>query len=422
MYMDSILEVPELPHVTEVLHQHLELSHYIETYRQSTERVRWVIFVLMVLSVVVLVAQWNTASPSWLLHRLDKLKETVAATKDLPPDKADSTVERLTKGRFKNRAELTEMLDLYRAAVVDRVVLFEIPGIGVTFDINDLGLFSGVAFSLLLLLLVFGLMREYENLYLALFKVRRLHDAKVSLAGAESAANYLYHALAMSQVFSAPPTLAVWRPSPLKRAAPGIVFLLPAAIQLYIIITNYLSLPIAEAYGLSAKIMLPQCILFISVAALAVVAISYSKALDHRWQSAFMHINPSYRHVGGVPWSVWLRLPVRARSFGDHLQRRLAGQTVQRLRVTRDRFNGVIPVENEKNIAGDVITYKEVRDMGRALRNKAEDIAKRECRDYEFLRVNVEFSILHEQLWMVKARFDIRGQFKNDAKDQEDID
>jgi len=421
--MEGILNVPDKLHVSEVLHQHLELSHYIDTYRQATERVRWVIFVLMVLCVVVLVAQWNTAPASWLRHRLDKLVEIDEAVAKSPSGTANATVARLTKGRFQSLKELEASLDQYRSAVFERVVLFEIPGIGVTFDINDLGLFSGVAFSLLLLLLVFALMREYENLYLALFKVRRLHDSNVTLAGAESAANYLYHALAMSQVFAAPPTLAVWRPSALKRSVPSIVFLLPALIQSYIIYTNYNSLDRAIAYGLTKSVMVPQYALLGFVITLAAIAIAYAKACDHRWRSAFLHVNPSFKRVGHVPWSVWLRLPFRAQSFGDHLQRVLSGQLVQRLRVTRDRYNGVIEVEEKDfHVPHGLITYHQLRDMGRLLRKKAEKKAQDACSEYQLLRVNVKSSVLHENAWSVVARYDIRCKFKDQSVEEENAD
>ena len=420
--MNTPFEAPALNQVSEVLHQHLELSHYVETYRQSTERVRWVIFVLMVLSVVVLVAQWNTASASWLRHRLDKLSDVAIATKSLAEPTADKTVLQMTKGRFHTRSQLDDMLTAYRGAVVERVILFEIPGIGVTFDINDLGLFSGVAFSLLLLLLVFALMREYENLYLALFKVRRLHDAQTPPAGGESTANYLYHALAMSQVFGAPPTLAVWRPSLLKRAVPSIVFLLPAAIQGYIIYTNYKTLEIASSYDVPPSVMFPQYILLVSVCVLAAVATAYASASNYRWRSGFLHVNPSYKRVEALPWSVWLRLPFRSKSFGGHLQRRLSAQLVQRLRVTRDRVNGIVRVQHSVEISGKDISYGELQQMCQELRRRAEGIAERDCEEYHFLRANVISSVLHDVTWKVKAEFEVRCKFKDAPNDEESAD
>jgi hypothetical protein len=443
--MQDGIPAPELrdasAQLIEVLHQHLELPHYVETYRQSTERVRWIIFVLMVLSVVVLLMQWNTYKMSWLHYRMSKLAEVADAAKQRPNEddadfarRADLALAASTlKNRFQTSADLAATRDAYRSAVVDRLMLFEVPGIGVTLDINDLGLFSGVAFSLLLLLLVFALMREYENLYMALFKVRHLHDAKmpgvdalnqhIQHVGGDSTANFLYHALAMSQVFSAPPTLAVWRPSLLKRWAPSIVFLFPAVIQSFVIGTNFATLPVAEAYGVPWTAMIPQCVLEITVVALAIVAIIYANACNYRWRSAFLHINPSYKRVEAVPWAVWVRMWFRQSLFGDHLQRRLSGQLVHQLRVEQDRIDDTIEVEEQLEIiikrtikpdddvaiAGD-ISYEELQKMSRGLRDKAnaEAALKYPTGVIKLLHASVTSSVLDGEVWRAKAQFKLR--------------
>ncbi len=83
---------------------------------------------------------------------------------------------------------------------------------GVSIDVNDLGVVGGVALVLLTSILVFCVMREHENLYLALYKVRRLCDVPdQDHTHGESAANLLYHRLVMGQVLSSPPTLAQWK-------------------------------------------------------------------------------------------------------------------------------------------------------------------------------------------------------------------
>ena len=443
--MNDEIKAPELREAShelvEVLHQHLELPHYVETYRQSTERVRWVVFVLMVLSVVVLLMQWNTWKMSWLHYRMSKLVSVADAAKQLPDEsdaafahRADRAVASSTlKDRFRTNADLVATRDAYRSAVVERLMLFEIPGIGVTLDINDLGLFSGLAFSLLLLLLVFALMREYENLYMALFKVRHLHDMNLPGAddvnqhiqhvGGDSIANFLYHALAMSQVFSAPPTLAVWRPSLLKRWAPNFVFLFPAAIQSFVIYTNFATLDIAEAYGVPWTVMVPQCILEISVVALASVAIIYANACNYRWRSAFLHINPSYKRVQALPWAVWVRMWFRKRLFGDHLQRRLSGQLVHQLRVEHDRIDDTFEVENHLEITGKTmikpdddaavggdISYDELQRMSRGLRDKAQTEGERRypTEVVKLLHAAVTSSVLDGAVWRAKAQFRIR--------------
>jgi len=209
--MNDFSEPAEVETASERLHEHLELSHYVEVFRNSAERVRRIIFVIMAFSIVMIVAQWNTTCTSWVPRRWNRLNDLAyEAARAKTPVAAAKIVSDGTGGRFRDLEDLKEFLSEYRRLRVERVFLLEIPGVGVTFDVNDLGNFCGAAYLMLLVILVYALMREHENLYLALFKVRRLHDRRDGKPGGESTANYLYHSLAMSQVLNAPPTLAQW--------------------------------------------------------------------------------------------------------------------------------------------------------------------------------------------------------------------
>jgi hypothetical protein len=241
--------------------------------------------------------------------------------------------------------------------------------------------------------------------------------------GGDSMANFLYHALAMSQVFSAPPTLAAWRPSLLKRWAPSFVFLFPAVIQSFVILTNFATLDIAAAYGVPWTVMLPQCVLEISVVALAFIAITYANACNYRWRSAFLHINPSYKRVEAVPWAVWVRMWFRKNLFGDYLQRRLSGQLVHQLRVEHDRIDDTFEVENHFEITrkttikpgddtpidGD-ISYDELQRMSRELRDKAktEGESRYPTEVVKLLHAAVTSSVLDGAVWRARAQFRIR--------------
>ena len=297
----DLFDPPQTELVSESLYEHLELAHYVEIFRGSADRVRYVIFVIIVFSIVILVAQWNTTDLSWVPQRYRKLNELYDAVRRMPEPAADERVRKQTRARFLSRDDLKENLSEYRKLRVEHVFLVQMPGMGATFDINDLGLFSGITYVLLLLLLLFSLMREHENLYLALFKVRRLHDRPGTIADGESTANYLYHSLAMSQVLSSPPTLAQWRPSSFKIAILNVVFIVPAAVQAYIIYVNYQTLPIAQSYGASTSVMFPQYVLFILVVIMGALAITYADACNKRWKSAFLHVNPALARVAPLP-------------------------------------------------------------------------------------------------------------------------
>ncbi|HXA17329.1 MAG TPA: hypothetical protein VN380_10070 [Thermoanaerobaculia bacterium] len=405
--MANILKTPESGDLAEAISEHLELAHYVDIYRRSAERVRYVVFVMMVLSIIVLIAQWNTDEQSWRQKRYNRFVEIYNRVANMKPVSADQEVQNSTRSRYKSRDELRDTLADYRRLGVENVYIVGIPGLGATFDVNDLGVFSGIAFVALLALLAFSVMREYENLYLALFKVRHLHDAGAGEEGGASTANYLYHALAMSQVFSAPPTLAVWSQSWLKRNVPNIVFFIPTLVQFYIIYTNYKTLEVLQLYKRLANAeMMPQYILGILIVFLGAFATVYAEACNYRWRSAFIHVNPAFRRVDPMPWIAWVRLkPLRGRRFGDYLERHLRAQAVQRLKLATDTINDVIELAHTVEIDKDSISYLDVGDMCGELKRQAFEIADRECEKYHFVRNEVVSSILDGRLWQVKARF-----------------
>src|SRR3954470_23866376 len=151
---------------------------------------------------------------------------------------------------------MQDLLAEYSKLRLERELFPHIPILGITFDVNDLGLFCGMAYVLLLLLLLFSLMREHEHLHLALFKVRRLHDDSRNRGGGESRANYLYHALAMSQVLNSPPTLASWKPSRFKTVTLSLIFFLPVAMELFIVVVDWSTLrEVSKSLDIKASII-----------------------------------------------------------------------------------------------------------------------------------------------------------------------
>jgi hypothetical protein len=405
--MADIAKLPESEDLAEAISEHLELAHYVDIYRRSAERVRYIVFVIVVLSIIVLIAQWNTDDESWRQKRYNKLVEIHNRVAPMPPAAADQSVQKLTDGRYKSRDELHDTLADYRRLGVENVYIVGIPGLGATFDINDLGIFSGIAFSSLLALLAFSVMREYENLYLALFKVRHLHDAGAGEAGGASTANYLYHALAMSQVFSAPPTLAVWHQSYLKRNVPNIVFFIPAFVQSYIVYTNYRTLRVLHFYQrLASKEMFPQYALAILIVLLGILSAIYAEACNYRWRSAFLHVNPAFRRVAPMPWAAWVRLkPLRGRRFGDYLERHLRAQSVQRLKLATDVINKAFEISHTMEIAQEIISYDDISEMSGELKRQATEHADEVCDKYHFVRSEVTSSVLDGKYWQVKAKF-----------------
>jgi hypothetical protein len=355
-----------------------------------------------------LVAQWNTTDEGWVARRYRALASWDASVKNIPEPGADKLVVQKTAGRFHSRDELEMWLDAYGHQRVERVFLVEIPGLGVTFDINDLGNFCGVAYFLLMLILLFSIMREHENLYLALFKVRRLHDHAARKTDGESTANYLYHSLAMSQVLSSPPTLAQWKPSAFKRAILHAIFFTPAFVQGYIIYINARTVGVAKAYGSTALVMMPQYILFLINLALGIATFFYARSCNGRWKSAFLYINPSLRYVQQQPWRMWLRFPNAAPR--SRVQRHLWNRVVERLRFEEPAADNIARVTNSRRMSGEEITYDDIRDMCLDLELIAKEAAKSAYDAFDIISGEVTLSVVEDGLWTVEATFGIRAK------------
>jgi hypothetical protein len=288
------LEPPDAPELHESIAEHLELSHYISIFSTSAGRVRYVIFILVVFSIIVFVAQWNTTNSSWMMKRYEKLNCLYDTTTGEKETAFNERIYKETGKSFRTRRELGDFLREYDKEIA-RVFVPEIPGLGTRFDVNDLGLFSGIAFVFLLVLLWFSLSREYENLRIALRKVYALHDEAGAHVSPDSGANFLYHALAMTEVFSSPPTLAQPFPSSMKRIGLSLVFVIPFAVQAYVVWVNYQTEGVPEAYGASAAMAL-QFVLLLAVAVLCATAIAYEVKSNERWVDTFGYINRSFEY------------------------------------------------------------------------------------------------------------------------------
>lgn len=392
--MESFGRHSEIP-PSETFYEHFELSHYIDTFRVSAERVRRLVFIIAVFSVVMSTALWNSTPASWMgARRLEHYR----ALRQLTP--AQLAIE--THGRL-DHAELENRIREYSRLRTEKVFLPQIPGVGVVFDINDLGNFCGLAYFLLLALLFFSVIREHEHLYLSLFKVRRLHDEKRGGTSGESQANYLYHALAMSQVLCMPPTLAQWKPSRLQRlAVPYIIFTFPIVVELAIFFFDWSTAP-----GEHPLIMIPEGIFMLLNLACCFMCYRYSLDFNHMWAGAFRHINPSYEYVERR--SLLRVFHFRRSSSQAHMERRLRAQAVAALNVDAQP-DTLLPLASQAFIADKVISNTEIERMCAELERQAEAVGT-------IVDCNVNLSKLtlapeesrERNSWEVQAVFTLRA-------------
>lgn len=299
--------------------QQLELSEYIAAFKSSSDRARYVIYVNAIVSLLILICTWNTMPWSWAQKRITTAERGLR-------ESLSREFDRLHGGKVTVKApEVPATREAYIGEKVreDRAVEFretglegiqfvQIPLVGAHIDVNDLGLLGGVTLLVLTMLLGFSMVRQHENLYLALFKIRRLceRDPQGHHDG-ESMANFLYHALAMGQVLNHPPTLARWSHGYRNRIVGLVrwaVLCLPALVQAVVFGYNLRTFYIARtAWSTMAYFRMgAQAVLLLLIVFGCVLSSLYSRACNYRWRAAFDLVNPGLAHVESRPLLEWL--------------------------------------------------------------------------------------------------------------------
>lgn len=211
------------------------IKQYIEASAKSADRVRFVLFIMVTASVLTYVAVWNARETSWSTTRLavaaDAQKFYDENGRLIPLNNDDAvrravwskflSIEKLnqksptdqneywdsrtqayksaklfadgTRHSFADLEHLQKHVDYLERTRVEKVLNINVPFFGIVFDINDLGIFAGITFVIILILFRFSLLRELRNLRLVFTNTRTLEHLRLS-----------YDILAMQQVLTTP--------------------------------------------------------------------------------------------------------------------------------------------------------------------------------------------------------------------------
>jgi hypothetical protein len=280
----------------------------------------------------------------------------------------------------------------YLRQFVGRAVMPSSPIPGVSMDVNDLGLVGGIALVLLTLVMLFCLLREHENLQLALYKVRQLcmEDGE-GYARGDSRANLLYHALAMGQVLASPPTLARWRRRGILRHF-GLIYFTPVGVQLWVFANNWHTRNVGAQYGVDVNSSLwLQAVLLIVISLLSLSALLTSRAMAKRWKRAFYRVNPARRVAPQPTLLQWMKIPDvlrRMRSphnqqpWREKLRSRLVTSLIDALTITDARGKGTISIQHRVQIPTNRIQKADAQRMLDALFKAGETDAQKWCADH----------------------------------------
>lgn len=257
----------------------------LEGASDSASRCRIVSYALVTASVLAFMAFWNSVSWSWVSERQKALTAAVDGWAD--PKSPDYQIgKKLVEGRFgltnyygsPGQSNLLGDLKLMRIRIDtlrdNEVRWVKIPVFSVGFDVNDLGMFAGIGFSILLVLLAFSQRREFKNV-----------KAYFKLAEEEAIQPLAYRLLAMRQVLTIPPGESErgvpvgWR---ILQLLPVFV---PLLVQLCIVVNDFATLGNGFAWSSSrTNVMIGvNSVSALLVGTLTILCVSYRRNINDYW-------------------------------------------------------------------------------------------------------------------------------------------
>lgn len=358
-----------------------QIAGYVQSFKDSSDRSRRTVFVITTICVLILIANWNLHPSSWARTRMRKAAELRASGR-FPSMQVPGNAKPTKEQQLAAYNEL--VIANFPQEFVEQMLVVHIPAVGISTDVNEIGMLGGITLSLLMAVLLLSLMRQHENLYLATFKIRRLHERDESKNDGESTANFLYHSLAMCQVLTSPPTLARWTIRGRGRwvsAAGKLLFLIPAALQAYVLYTNWRS-PLTTFYEVLDRQpkLLFQLVLLLILFILGVVCSIYVRAMDRRWRGAFFLINAGHHSTTLASWAVRVKL----RSRWSAGEKALREDLEQALLAREGRVVSATPnsqsVTSRMEVHADLLTRKTVKMASHALMKAGRSEALAWCR------------------------------------------
>jgi hypothetical protein len=308
-----------------------EFDAHKASFTTASDRVRHLMLISIIASILVFAAYRNAHQKLWISLRLEsarvasrnrvwapdiekrialcRAKNYAAANLTDPCDKVRDAANWFRESRH-SPDSFAQALQAMEQARVQETQLVKVPFLGIQFDINDLGTFSAMGLSVIAIVLAYSMVRYNENLYLCLWKIRKVAEREGRYDDNDSKANFLYHSLAMAQVFSRAPTLARWKNRVVIGRLPSLFLLaLPIIVQSLVFYHDLDTVPEGELFspGLTFwTIWGFEVPLFVVLLISTAIAFIYAVSADKRWAATFFALNPSRVKFHHPRWRQWV--------------------------------------------------------------------------------------------------------------------
>jgi hypothetical protein len=276
----------------------LKIENYLAEAVESSKRVRKIVFLLMFTSVIAFMSYWNSRGDSWVSKRYSAISEAYRLYAQPDSNRNENLrVELSSEKEFadtstKKFLELggldskTKIEDLKRIFINlnEETYRVRVPILGISFDINDLGLFTGITFTFLLLLCWFAIEREKDNI-----------EVSFRIAKEKNVSKEVYEYLSMSQVITLPRHFSngteelgrFWK------ILPKTLIFAPALVQFLIMINDLSTFEIGIAlnkYTYTISLVAIDIIFCLIITGLTILYVIRSSKIDQFWNKEFDEI------------------------------------------------------------------------------------------------------------------------------------
>jgi hypothetical protein len=277
------------------------LAQYTNAVKESTDRTRRILLIMIVASILMAIACWNTRSGGWVNSRLALAKAVDNLLNPPPSDTPNSvqTVEvsypaeqeqlyinarKLINETGRTPYQAHQSLFWAQKVRTEQTSQIQVPFLGISFDVNDSGLLGGVTFIVLLMWVNYALWHHSNNLKFAFDYARKLGTNEDK----ESFLFHTYQNLAMHQVLTIPP-----RPKSIRNSSPGarklwigklskLLYALPLIVQAAVVGHDWYTRKIGEEINWTATwtVLIAGTVFLGFIAALTVTCFK-------RWRETF---------------------------------------------------------------------------------------------------------------------------------------
>lgn len=399
-------------HTLQAVIDHEEIQQYVRAFSSSSDRSRYAFYAVMIATILIGIATWNVQSWGWPIRRIGTWYEHGRSNMASTLKESAPAVEIPSQLFTGDSLRLAIAREEYLKQFTARSVFNSSPIPGVSIDINDLGIIGGTSLVFLMLIMVFCMMREHENLHLAFFRVRRLCSLDDHAAGT-SAANYLYHSLAMSQVLTSPPTLARWQSRGVLHHL-WIIFIAPFAVHFWVVVTNLRTSDIGSIYGANIRLLqFLEIFLAICLLCLCLLAAIYSRASALRWESVFFFINPGRRFIPQISSAEWLKLPLWLPE--NRAKKRLRSILIDTIRQTPEPITNHVEMSITRPSPKIKMSRKDFTRVIDELMENGLQLARTRCASEQHELVRMEsFTITQNRIsqddWTISGRWEYKSR------------